>query len=330
MTALLGPAQRVFGLPPLFDPGAGTTVRAPLAGGPGWWAGAPGAYHDAGPSRVYLSYRMRRPRELGRGGETRVAVSADGLDFDDVWRAEKAAFEAESIERCALVRAPGGAWRLYVSFVDAADRRWRIEVLEAGRIEDLDPAARRPVLAATDIDGEGVKDPYVFLLGGRWYMLASYAPRPPTPDPAAAGRLHATADVYATGIVKSLTGLASSHDGLHWQWEGPVLVPPASGWDAYATRLGAFLYLPPVFAGFYDGSASVVENYEERTGLAVSLDLRRWDRVSVDGPALVSPHASGSLRYLDALPLDDAILYYYEYAREDGSHELRVNRVERP
>lgn len=43
------------------------------------------------------------------------------------------------------------------------------------------------------------------------------------------------------------------------------------------------------------------------------------------GPILVSPHGSGSLRYMDAVPFEDRILYYYEYARPDGSHELRVN-----
>lgn len=41
----------------------------------------------------------------------------------------------------------------------------------------------------------------------------------------------------------------------------------------------------------------------------------------------MAPHGSGSLRYLDAVVRDDAIYYYYEYARPDGSHELRMNRV---
>lgn len=59
----------------------------------------------------------------------------------------------------------------------------------------------------------------------------------------------------------------------------------------------------------------------------MSADLRRWERLSVDGPWLVSPHASGSVRYVDALPLEGECRLYYEVARADGSRELRPNRT---
>jgi len=39
-----------------------------------------------------------------------------------------------------------------------------------------------------------------------------------------------------------------------------------------------------------------------------------------------SPH--GCIRYIEAVPVDGAIYYYYEWTREDGSHELRVTRTE--
>jgi hypothetical protein len=87
------------------------------------------------------------------------------------------------------------------------------------------------------------------------------------------------------------------------------------------------LYIPPVFNVFYDGSASVGENYEERTGLAITFDLMNYQHVTDSAPLLVSPHASGSLRYMDVVRLGEDIYYYYEYARPDGSHELRVNKV---
>ncbi|MGI5834861.1 MAG: hypothetical protein ACOX87_00030 [Chloroflexota bacterium] len=323
----LGPSQRAFGFFPLFDPREGITIVEPLGAGKGWWAGAPSVLYDAEQDTFYVSYRQRRPRELGRGGETRIAASRDGVTFKDIWSATKDTFDSPSIERCSLVKTPQGRYRLYVSFVDGADGRWRIDVLEAAVIEELNPSERIRVLTADDIDGEGVKDPYVFMLGPCWYMLASCTPKPDVLTPDVASRMHATADIYNTGIVKSLTGLAYSHDGLHWQWEGFVLTPPERGWDAYCTRIGAFLYRPPVFTAFYDGSASVEGNYEERTGIAVSTDLRSWRRVSVDGPVLTSPNASGSLRYLDAIEVNGALYYYYEFAREDGSHELRVSRV---
>jgi hypothetical protein len=85
----------------------------------------------------------------------------------------------------------------------------------------------------------------------------------------------------------------------------------------------------PVFVGFYDGAASPAEDTEERLGVAVSSDLVLWRRLTEDEPWVVSPHATGSLRYLDALDLGDELLLYYEYARPDGSHELRLSRLPR-
>jgi hypothetical protein len=37
-------------------------------------------------------------------------------------------------------------------------------------------------------------------------------------------------------------------------------------------------------------------------------------------------HASGSLRYLDAL-IEGSRWLYHEVARPDGSHELRLSRI---
>ena len=53
----------------------------------------------------------------------------------------------------------------------------------------------------------------------------------------------------------------------------------------------------------------------------------RWQRLSVERPWRASPHASGSLPYLDALELEGEWWLYYEYARPDGSHELRLSRT---
>ena len=52
-----------------------------------------------------------------------------------------------------------------------------------------------------------------------------------------------------------------------------------------------------------------------------------YQHVTDKAPILVSPHASGSLRYMDVVRLGEDIYYYYEYARADGSHELRMNKV---
>ena len=90
--------------------------------------------------------------------------------------------------------------------------------------------------------------------------------------------------------------------------------------------------LPPGTAGrylaFYDGSASHLENYEEKCALAVSDDLRHWDVRSPNGPVFTSPHGSKSLRYLDAKFMRGAWRFFYEFTRPDGAHDLRMVTVE--
>lgn len=309
--------------PAAFDPARGVVVAAPPGGGPGWWAGAPGACLAEG--RIYLVYRLRQPQPV-RGGEIHIAASDDGERFTTIWRATKADFETPSIERCALVWADDGAWRLYVSFVDPADGRWRIDLLEAARPDAFDPASRAPVLTAAEIGAEGVKDPWLCRVGGVWHMLASFAPTPAAlPDDPRA--MHATADIYNTGYSRSLTGLATSTDGRRWVWQGAVFAPSAGGWDAYAARINTAVLAGPLWLGYYDGSASVAENYEERCGLAVSTDLRRWQRLSADGPAVGAAGGPGTVRYVEALQTTTWMRYYYEYTRPDGAHELRTSLV---
>lgn len=61
--------------------------------------------------------------------------------------------------------------------------------------------------------------------------------------------------------------------------------------------------------------------------MALTSDFRYFQRVSYMEPLLWSPYASGSLRYLDVVQVKKSLCFYYEYAREDGSHELRVNQI---
>jgi predicted GH43/DUF377 family glycosyl hydrolase len=317
----LGP--RCWAALPAFDPAAGTTVRAPLGSGPGWWVGAPSALRDEATGQTYLYYRYRKPRELGRGVECRIAASADGVHFEDIWSAGKADLNTQSMEKAGLFKLDD-RWLLYLSFV-GEDGRWRIELAEADRPEAFDTRTLRPVLTPDDCAAEGVKDPAVYAVDGRLYMIVSYAPRPPqTP---AAEAMHGTGDVYNTGLLKSHTGLATSNDGRSWQWVGDILTPPDSGWDSYCTRLGSIVRCGGLWLGFYDGSASVAENYEERAGLCASLDLRSWQRLTPAGPWVLSPHASGSVRYVEAVPDGPDVVLYYEFALPDGSHDLRVQRL---
>ena len=337
---------KAFDTVPLFDPQAGMIVRAPLDEGAGWWAGAPGANFDATSNTFYLVYRLRQPRELGRGVECRIAASDNGVTFKDIWALPKTSLAALSLERCSLLRGLDGKWRLYLSYVSEEDLKWRISMLEADEPDAFDLQNLQPVLTPDEIGAEGVKDPSVMIIGRMVYMLASYATQETNLSEEAQQGKHATGDIYNTGLTRSRTGAAISGDGRHFQWLGDVSPQFGQGavgntvvganalatptWDTYCRRIGSVLPLDGGgYLAFYDGSASVSENYEERTGLAHSFDLRTFYSLSPTGPALISPYASGSLRYVDVLPVGHELFYYYEISTPDGSHELRVSVVER-
>ena len=336
-----------------FDPTEGVTVVEPPGSGPGYWAGAASILYDGPPSAepkvvgtsaagrpparcgrtaasrpargtFYLYYRLRRPRGEGRGYLCRVAQSKDGVQFETVWEARREEFASPSVERAALVKTPEGRFRLYLSLVDEADGRWKVEVMEARSPAEFRPGERQRVLDPVALGLAGVKDPYVMLLGGLYWALLSYAPLPGGREEAG---LHASGDAYATGKTTSHTGLATSGDGFRFDWQGDVFSPVPARWDAYAARIGTVLPAGAGFLAFYDGGASVGENYEEKCGLAVTLDLKHFHRVSVAKPFATSPHGSGSLRYLDAVSVGREVYAYYEYARPDGSHELRLSRL---
>ena len=329
---------KVFSPIPVFDPADGILVRAPLGSGAGWWAGAPCATFDAVSNTFFLVYRQRQPRALGRGVECRIAASDNGIAFTDIWALPKTNLGALSIERTCLTRGLDSRWRLYISHVDQADHRWRISMLEADEPDQFDVQSVATLLTAEDVGGEGVKDANVFTVGHAYYMLASYATREVAGSPENEAEKHASGDIYNTGLTRSRTGAAVSGDGRHFQWIGDVspvgaaaqAAAGASGWDAYCQRIGALAPLDSGgFLAFYDGSASVEENYEEKTGMALTFDLRTYYSLSTAGPTLVSPDGSGSLRYVDVLAVGHELFYYYEIARPDGSHELRVSIVER-
>ncbi len=317
-----------FGVIPVLDPARGKVVREAPGSGQGYWAGACSAMYDDAAGKFYLYYRYRKPRDQGRGLECHIAESTDGVNFTDIWSAKKEDFGSSSVERGSLLKTPEGTYLLYISYVDPRDSRWRIDVMEAESPAGFRPDTRMKVLTAPELGLEGVKDPYVVLLGHMYYMLVSYANVTEFGVPASEEELHGTQDAYNTGLIISATGLATSGDGLNFEWQGTAM-DVGDGWDAYESRVTSIVYAPPVFNAFYDGAANVEGNYEERTGLAMSLDLRWFERITPNGPALVSPHASGGLRYIDAVPLGKQIFYYYEMARPDGAHDLMVDVVER-
>ena len=290
-----------------WDPEQGVTIMEPGAPGQGNWVGSPSVLYDPGRESVLMTYRRRRPRGEpdDRGYECGIAESRDGVRFTEVWSIRKEQLRSTSMERFNLHRDPDGRYLLYTSYEHPDDGRWRIDVLEETSPDAFDPARARTVLAPAGTGTAAVKDPYVVRAGPAYLMYVS---------------------TFLTAGGPAPTSLAISADGLEYRWLGERL-PVGTGWDRYQARLSCVLRSGPVFVGLYDGAASADEDTEERLGAAVSFDLRNWERVTVDEPWLVSPHATGSLRYPDALELEGEWWVYYEYARPDGSHELRLNRM---
>jgi hypothetical protein len=297
------------GRPPWFDPEAGETVLMPESEGRGYWVGAPSLVVDDARQRVLLSYRRRRPRDGSsdeRGYLAAIAESTDGgRSFTDVWRLTKHEVGTSSLERFCL-RPTRGQWLLYTSWEDPpSSGRWRIDLLRAATPEDFSLSTAVPVLAPDQVGVDAVKDPYVVERDGEVLMYVSTFLTPDGPAP---------------------TSLATSTDGTHFAWQGKVLGVGA-GWDAYQARISSLVPFGAGFVAYYDGARSPADDTEEHCGLAVSTDLRSWRRVTTGGPALVSPYATGSLRYVEPLQLAASSWVYYEYTRPDGSHELRRNRL---
>lgn len=302
-------SRRWFGVLPLFDPAKGRTVLEPPGKQPGSWAGGASVTYDEQAGRFYLLYRLRNPRKPGdpkeRGYECRMAESKDGVRFKDIWAATKEDLGAISIERGSIIQTLEGRYRLYLSYEDLKLGRWKIDMLEAAKPGEFDVASRRTVFLPIDRVVAHVKDPYVILVGRLYFMYISYHP---------------------IRWQSSNTGLALSGDGVEFVWQGDVFAH-GKGWDTGVARISSIVHVPPMFYAFYDGAENMKASCEENASLAISFDLRRFERVSESGPLFRSPHGAGSLRYVDALKLGDEMLYYYEWTRPDGAHELRMNRV---
>jgi hypothetical protein len=305
----------------------GQIAREPAGGSQGYWAGAPGFFYAADERAWYLTYRIRRPRGVDpdRGGEARIARSTDLRKWDDIWSVNKSEYGTASIERSALHKGPDKLWRYFTSYVDPADGRWCVAVLRGSNPGDFDARGAKKILTAAPLKLEGIKDPWIMQHQGRFHMFLSVA----TATPKTTGQSHATLDIYNTGECVSATGLATSDDLETWRWEGIIFRPESGGWDGYCRRINSVIESNGRYVGFYDGSASHKENYEEKTGLATSSDLIHWKTLTADAPAYTSPHASYSLRYVDAQVCGSEVVIFYEFARADEAHDLRLLRMPR-
>ena len=283
---------------PRFD-GSQVVVPAPDTG-PGNWAGAPSAVLVDG--TFWLTYRVRRPVGVGRGVAVSVARSRDGESFETVTEVYRHAFGAESFERPVLMMLPTGGWRLYLSCATPGSKHWWIEALDAETPERLATGVRRVVFPGGA--SMAVKDPVISQRDGWWRAFVCCHPLDDAGDED-----------------RMTTHVATSRDGLAWDWEGEVLAGRPGRWDARGTRVTAVLSDDPLTV-LYDGRATAEANWFETTGVA-----RERDGVLVpsdEAPAR-SPWSDRSLRYASAVPLPDGrTRFYFEAARDDGAHDLRT------
>ena len=286
-------------------PGDAVIAIPPPGAGSGYWAGGPSAV--AAEDGIFLAYRLRRPIGRGRGYAVALAFARDGVNFEPLGLIGKEEVDTESLERPELVRLPDGRWRLYLSAATTGTKHWRVEMTEAAHPAEFD-VRRREVVLPGDVLKRAVKDPVIQHHGGVWHMWAT---------------IHPLADPLETD--QMTTEYATSGDGLDWTWHGTALAGRPGEWDSRGTRVSAVRFDDVSVTAYYDGRASAVENYEERTGVAAGADPAALTATSSPGagPAASSPYHGGGLRYLDLLDLPDGrTRLYYEMTQPDGSHAL--------
>jgi hypothetical protein len=293
-------------------------------------AGAPSAMYDSAAGEFWLTYRAAG--DGPRICELHIARSKDGKAFTDVksWDI--------TCERSCLMKDPRtGKFKLYLCTTQnfglggrkleppapvgrgggGGDGWWVIMKLDdVDHPKDFNLETARIVLqpSTAGIDWFYVKDPYVVAVGNRFYM-------------------------YYIGRGKyEQCCLATSLDGEKWERHTANPVLGQGGWHDFYARPACIVPAGNQYLFFYEGSNRewVAPVYSIATGLAITSDLEHITDMTPDAPVLKSPTPGPTpwggginftLRYMDAVLLENRILFYYEAASAEGCNELRMTEV---
>lgn len=337
----------------LVDQERARIIVPPMEAGEGFWFGGGNLVQDGDVLWITGRYRNRGDSRTGvaagtRGVECALFRSTDrGATFNRVRGFSKAdlsfASEVLSIEGSALHRLPDGGWELLVStekdeaypesfrsYQKPGTGVWSIDRLTGPTPDGIDPSTIHTVLPSGDAGHLHVKDPVVY------------------DGPQGVNLLFCS---HPVSWASSNTGLAvRSSAGNRFEVRSWDLVPRGNVWDVAVTRVTNCLPIPrvgelasanPIVVLFYDGAESLRRldehpsanrrprgySCEELGGAAWAPadDLSASRRLSLTEPFFVSPHGTGSSRYVSTLATDDGIYAIWQQAQPDGSQPLVMN-----
>jgi len=297
------------------NPAEAITIREAEGSGEGYWVGAPTIYYELEKKIFWLCYRWRNPTD--RGHTAVIAKSTDGINFTDVWSKTKADFGADidSIERASLIKNPLTGKYQYFICLDTATLPFKIyKLADADDPTLFDPTTYTLVIdvgASGEWDDAHVKDPKVFSVAGRLFML--YCGHDGTSEQG---------------------GIAYSIDGETWTKyaNNPINIRGASGsWKENHNKVDAVLARGGGWLLYYSANSTTDPTALCRTGLLA------WIPPMTGTPVDLTPNApflEGTdpsypcFKYPDVAIVGSKMYIYYEHGQPDGSFDLVVNVVD--